>query len=171
MTHLSVSDDLGVTLPIKRFMLIEHCPPEWRALDLYLFRDDDVVFYVGQAGLAFARVWDHLRNGFRGRSLIGRFIWCNWPKSLNYHIELMSSRARRFAVLSHNRNAAEADLIQHWSPCFNEALNRQPTPLPNRYAPANAQLRCSRSLRQLRREAERAVKAEERQRWLTTPES
>jgi hypothetical protein len=171
MTHLSVSDDLEIALPVKRFLLIEQCPAEWRALDLYLFRDGDVVFYVGQSDLAFARVWEHLRQGFRGRSLMGRFIWCNWPRSLNYHIELLSSRARRFAPLSHNRNAAEAELIQHWSPCFNEALNRQPTLLPKHYTAPNAPLRCSRNLRQLMREAEHAVKMDERQRWLIAPES
>ena len=170
MSHLSISDDLVITLPLKRFLLIEHCPAEWRVLDLYLFRDDDIAFYVGQSDLAFARVWGHLRHGFRGRSLIGRFIWCNWPRSLNYHIELMSSCARRFEALRYNRNGAEAELIQHWSPCFNEALNRQPTPLPKHYTAPNAPLRCSRSLRQLMREAERAVKMEERQRWLTVPE-
>lgn len=170
MTPLAMSADLEIQLPVKRFLLIEHCPAEWRTLDLYLFRDDDIVFYVGQSGLAFARVWEHLRNGFRGRSPVGRFIWCNWPKSLNYQIELLSSHARHFAALNYNLNAAEAQLIEHWSPCFNEALNRQPTPLPNHYAAPNAQLHCSRSLRQLRREAERAVKMEERQHWLTALE-
>ena len=171
MTQQSVSHDLEIRLPLKRFLLIDHCPAEWRSLDLYLFRDDDLVFYVGQSELAFARVWDHLRNGFRGRSWVGRFIWCNWPRSLNYQIELLSARAARFAALSGDRHAAEAALIQHWSPCFNEALNRQPTPLPQGYVTPNAPLRCSRSLRQLTREAERAVKAEERQRWLSAPES
>lgn len=171
MSHLTINDELEITLPVKRYLLIEQCPAEWRTLDLYLFRDDAVVFYVGQSDLAFARVWEHLRQGFRGHSLIGRFIWCNWPQSLNYHIELLSSRARRFAAVSHNRLAAEAQLIQHWSPCFNEARNPQPTPLPQRYAAPNAPLRCSRSFRQLIREAERAVKFEERQQWLTESES
>ena len=170
MTHLPISPELDISLPVKRFLLLEQCPVEWRSLDLYLFRDEDVVFYVGQSGLAFGRVWEHLRQGFRGRSLVGRFIWCNWPRSLNYQIELLSSRAPRFAVLNYDLNAAEADLIQHWSPCFNEALNRQPKPLPTRYAAPNAPWRCSRNLRQLMREAERAVKADERQRWLTTSE-
>lgn len=171
MTPLSVSDELEIRLPVKQFLLIEQCPAEWRLLDLYLFRDNDIVFYVGQSGLAFTRVWEHLRNGFRGRSIVGRFIWCNWPMSMNYQIELMSSRAHRFAALHFNLNAAEADLIQQWSPCFNGALNGHPTPLPKQYVAPNARLRCSRSLRQLTREAERAVKMEERRRWLTVPES
>jgi hypothetical protein len=171
MTYLSVGDDWEVKLPLKRFLLIENCPSEWRGLDLYLFRDADIVFYVGQSRLAFARVWQHLRSGFHGHSLVGRFMWCNWPKSLSYQIELTSSHARRFAVFDHDLKAAEADLIHQWTPCFNEALNQQPTPLPEHYVRPNAPLRCSRSLRQLTREAERAVKMEERQRWLADQES
>lgn len=165
-----MSDDGVVTLPVKQFMLIEHCPPDWRGLDLYLFRDEDLVFYVGQSYVAFDRVWEHLRHGFRGRSVIGRFILTNWPKSLNYQIDLLSSQASQFAPLQYNLNLAEAELIQRWSPCFNQALNHQPTPLPNRYTLPSAPLRCSHSLNKLLREAERAVKVDERRRWLTVSE-
>jgi hypothetical protein len=164
MINPSVTEQ--ITLPLKRFMLIEQCPPQWHALDLYLFRDADVVFYVGQSSLAFERVWEHLRHGFRGRSLVGRFILCNWPTSLSYAIELISSQTERFATVGHERNAAEGYLIQHLAPCFNEALNKQPRPLPQHYALPNAKLRCSRSLNQLIREADRAVQADERRRWL-----
>jgi hypothetical protein len=159
-----------ITLPLKRFMLIEQCPLQWQALDLYLFRDEDIVFYVGQSALAFERVWEHLRSGFRGRSLVGRFILCNWPTSLSYSLELMSSQAEQFASVGHQRTAAEGYLIQHFAPCFNEALNKQPTPLPRRYTLPNAKLRCSRSLNQLIREADRAVQADERRRWLREKE-
>jgi len=47
-----------VTLALKKFMSIESSPPEWRGLDLYLFRDETVVFYVGQSHLVFDRVWN-----------------------------------------------------------------------------------------------------------------
>lgn len=33
-------------------------------MDLYAFRDEAVVFYVGQSQLAFSQVWDHLKSGF-----------------------------------------------------------------------------------------------------------
>jgi hypothetical protein len=56
-------------------------------------------------------------------------------------------------------------LIEHCAPCFNEALNRRPTPLPDRYAPPSAPLRCSRSPHKLIHEAERAVQADERARY------
>ncbi len=156
----------GIALPLKRFMLIERCPADWRALDLYVFRDEAAAFYVGQSYLAFDRVWDHLRNGFKGRSVIGRFILSNWPASLRFTIELLSSQSERFTRVDHDLDRAERDLIQHLAPCFNAALNSQPTPCPDRYAPLNAPLRCGRSLNKLIHEAERAVKADEQSRWL-----
>ncbi|MBP7687363.1 MAG: hypothetical protein KA765_05635 [Thermoflexales bacterium] len=166
MTPPSAVNPSGIALPLKRFMLIEHCPADWRALDLYVFRDEAVTFYVGQSYLAFDRVWDHLRNGFKGRSVIGRFILSNWPASLRFTIELLSSQSEQFAIVENDLDRAERDLIQHLSPCFNAALNSQPTPCPARYAPLNAPLRCGRSLNKLIHEAERAVKADEQSRWL-----
>jgi len=41
--------DQTITLPLKRFLLIEQCPPDWKSLDLYLFRDDSVAFCAGQS--------------------------------------------------------------------------------------------------------------------------
>jgi len=155
-----------IAISLKRFMIIEQCPLAWRALDLYLFRDEQVAFYVGQSYLAFARVWEHLRNGFKGRSVIGRFILCNWPTSLNFTIELISSKSELFSIVGNGLDAAERQLIQRLSPCFNESQNSQPTPLPSRYTLPNAKLRCSRSLNKLIHEAERAVKTEEKKFWL-----
>ncbi|RPJ21906.1 MAG: hypothetical protein EHM33_24905, partial [Chloroflexi bacterium] len=83
-----------VTLKLKQFILLEECPEEWKKLDLYMFRDENSVFYVGQSYIAFHRVWDHIKNGYKWRSDVGRFILCNWPKSMNYEIELLSSSAR-----------------------------------------------------------------------------
>ena len=73
----------GYAVSLKEFLLTEQrCPPEWRPFDLYLFRDDEVVFYVGQSYVAFDRVWRHILDGYKGRSVVGRFIHCNWPASL-----------------------------------------------------------------------------------------
>ncbi len=159
-------DHQGIAISLKRFMLVEQCPPAWRALDLYLFRDEQVVFYVGQSYLAFGRVWEHLRNGFKGRSIIGRFILCNWPASLSFTLELSSSKSEQFRIVGNDLDAAERQLIQRWSPCFNESHNSRPTPLPGRYLPPSAKLRCSRSLNKLMHEAERAVKMEDKKLWL-----
>jgi hypothetical protein len=155
-----------IVLPLKRFLVVPACPPEWRGFDLYLFRDGEVVFYVGQSYLAYDRVWQHITDGYKARSVVGRFILCNWPGSMRFTIELWSSQADRFAAIDHDLNAAERSLIEQYAPCFNEALNRQPTPLPDRYAPPSAPIRCSRSPNKLIHEAERAVQADERRAWL-----
>jgi hypothetical protein len=158
--------DEHVILPLKRFLLIHTCPDAWKELDLYLFRDEDVVFYVGQSQLAFARVWDHLLSGFKGHSMMGRFVWCNWPASMSFTVELSSSRFEQFVDVGHELNASERLLIQRWNPCFNISLNDQPSPLPACYLPPNAPFRRRRSFNALLHEAERAVKADEMQRWL-----
>ncbi len=152
-------------LPLKRFLLIEQCPEEWKGLDLYIFRDDAILFYVGQSHLAFARVWEHLLGGFKGHSIVGRFIWVNWPKSMSFTIELLSSVSEQFSSVGHDLNLAEQLLIQQWTPCFNVSLNPQPTAVPQTYLPPNVGLRRRRSLKQLIREAERAVQAEDNLRW------
>lgn len=153
-------------MPLKRFLLIEQCPADWKSLDLYLFRDEDVVFYVGQSYLAFARVWEHLLSGFKGHSIVGRFIWVNWPKSMNFSIELLSSQSGQFNDVQNDLNAAERVLIQHWLPCFNVSQNSQPTPVPDIYLPPNAPFRRRRSLNSLIHEAERAVQADDTKLWM-----
>ena len=160
----------NVAIPLKRFLLVEHCPEEWKDLDLYLFRDKDTVFYVGQSHLAFARVWEHLLSGFKGHSIVGRFVWCNWPTSMSFSIELLSSRSEQFVVVGNELSPAERLLIQHWSPCFNVSQNNKPTPVPNSYLPPNAPFRRRRSLTMLLYEAERAVKAEDTKLWIENME-
>jgi hypothetical protein len=91
-------NDSKVAIPLKRFLLNEQCPEAWKGMDLYLFRDETVVFYVGQSHFAFSRVWDHLLGGFHGHSIIGRFVWCNWPKSMSFTLELLSSQTEQFGV-------------------------------------------------------------------------
>lgn len=157
-----------VTISLKRFLLVEQCPTDWKGLDLYLFRDQDVVFYVGQSYLAFARVWEHLLNGFKGHSIVGRFIWCNWPTSMNFTIELLSSHSEQFNHVGNDLNTCERLLIQRWTPCFNISQNSQPTSLPTSYLPPNAPFRRRRSLNMLLHEAERAVKAEDTKLWMET---
>ena len=159
-------NDQKVSISLKRFLLIDQCPADWQGLDLYLFRDEATVFYVGQSHLAFARVWEHLLSGFKGHSMMGRFVWCNWPKSMKFTIELLSSRSEQFGLVGNGLSASERLLIQRWSPCFNISQNGQPTPLPTSYLPANAPFRRRRSLTVLLHEAERAVKAEDNQLWI-----
>lgn len=159
-----------VVISLKRFLLVEQCPAEWRNLDLYLFRDEEVRFYVGQSELAFGRVWEHLLSGFKGHSIIGRFVWCNWPTSMKFTIELLSSQSETFAGTGNDLNAAERALIEQWSPCFNVSLNSRPTPLPEAYLPPNTPFRRRQGLNKLIHEAERAVKAEDAELWLQSLE-
>ncbi len=155
-----------IVIPLKRFILIDQCPADWKIMDLYLFRDEEVVFYVGQSYLAFARVWEHLIGGFKGHSIVGRFIWNNWPASMKFTIELMSLQYEPLGVAANDLNAAERALIERWSPCFNVSLNNQPTPVPDRYRPPNAKIPVRKSLNRLIHEAERVVQAEETKRLI-----
>lgn len=99
--------DQTISLPLKRFLLIEQCPPDWKSLDLYIFRDDCAAFYAGQSRQAFSRVWEHLLGGFHGHSIMGRFLWVNWPRSMNITIERLSSRSSQFDAVGHDLNEAE----------------------------------------------------------------
>ena len=155
-----------VAIPLKRFLLVQQCPASWKGLDLYLFRDENVVFYVGQSYLAFARIWEHLLGGFKGHSTVGRFVWCNWPTSMNFTIELLSSQSEQFGDVGNELSASERYLIQRWSPCFNISHNNQATPLPTSYLPPNAPFRRRRGLNMLIHDAERAVKADDTKLWL-----
>lgn len=156
-----------VAIPVKEFLLTEQCcPPEWQPFDLYLFRDDETTFYVGQSQLAFDRVWRHILDGYKGRSVVGRFILCNWPASMRFTVELLSSRTEQFDNVGHELNAAERRLIESSSPCFNITLNNQPTPLPARYAPPGQRITAPRSLTRLVNEARMAVQAGRRRTWL-----
>ena len=159
-------NDQKIVIPLKKFLLIEQCPLDWKHLALYLLLDEQVVFYVVQSYLAFARVWDHLKAGFHGHSIPGRFIWVNWPASMKFTIELISSQFEEFDAVGNDLLAAERQLIQQWTPCFNVSQNSQPTPVPSCYLPYNARLRCRHSLNKLIYQAERAVKADESALWV-----
>lgn len=151
-----------VAVPLKNFILTaELCPDAWKDFDLYLFRDEKVVFYVGQSHCAFIRVWEHIKGGFKGHSLAGRFLLNNWPVSMKFTIVLMDSTSGQFAEVGNDRNAAERLLIERWTPCFNISLNSQPTPIPIYYLPPNAKPRFRRSLTRMLYEAARVVQAEE----------
>lgn len=148
-----------VALPLKEFLTITNCPERWKPLDLYLVRDDMVVFYVGQSQCAFGRVWEHLRGGPHGHSILGRFVLCNWPKSGRFTVEMLSSQSPRFQPVRHQLDAAERSLIEAFTPCFNVSLNHQPAPLPECYLPPNAPIKHLKNLRRMIREASYASRA------------
>jgi hypothetical protein len=166
MEKQPAADSPDVAITVKRFLQVEECPLEWRRLNLYLFRDAQVVFYAGQSHLAFVRVWEHFVQGYKARSVVGRFILANWPESMRFTIELMSSSSSRFSPVGNEINAAEFSLIEQYAPCFNEAMNSNPTPVPEHYRPYNGPLRCSRNIKHLIRDAGYIIKAEDKKAWL-----
>ncbi len=146
MTDESSSNAISITVSLRQFLALTICPPRWKAYNLYLFRDDQVTFYVGQSYCAFDRVWEHLKGGPKGHSTVGRFILVNWPRSGDFTIELMRSPSERL-------DDAEQALIEELHPCFNVALNGQPTVLPAGYLPMNAPIKYLKNLRRMMREA------------------
>lgn len=148
----------GVRLTVKRFLTLHTCPAQWVHHDLYLLHHGGVVFYVGQSECAYARLWTHLQDGFKGRSLVGKFVRNNWPRSMNFTVELLRSQDPAFAALDHRRDAVERLLIQRLHPCFNDVHNGQPTPLPAHYRPPQASVAYPRHLGKMMREAEQALR-------------
>lgn len=156
----------SVTLPLKALLQIEHCPAEWQRLNLYLIRDEAVAFYVGQSYVAFHRVWEHFYDGFKGRSLLGRLIVCNWPMSMRFTVELMSSRTACLASVEHDLNRSEQLLIQQYTPCLNTTMNPQPAPLPDRYFSPYTSLKFRRHPKRCIQQAAQAIQAEREKAWL-----
>ena len=136
-----MSNLLHISLPLREFLLVEKCPYEWQRLDLYLLRDEQTTFYVGQSLSAFARVWDHFYAGFKARSVMGRFIVVNWPVSMRFTLEMMDARDARFAHVGHDLDLAEQALISQHRPCLNTTHNPYPSPLPAGYFPPLTPLR------------------------------
>lgn len=155
-----------VTLSLKEFLVIEKCPPEWLGLNLYLFRDDQTAFYIGQSERAYERAWQHIHDAYKGRSVIGRFILCNWPASMHFTLEFYHAAHPCFTEVEYNLNAAEKQLIEQWQPCFNVIANPTPSPLPGCYLPPDAHPRHLRRLGTMRNEARAYLRAEKRRETL-----
>ncbi len=151
---------------VKQFIQLEECPEDLKKLDLYVIREENSVFYVGQSYCAFERVWDHIKNGYKWRSDVGRFILCNWPKSMNYEIELLSSSSLEFASVGNDLLRAEEMLIKMYKPCFNVSQNDDPSPIPAGYLPPSAAIRCSRSLRGLQYQAQQSMRTDQKKKWI-----
>ena len=156
----------SIKVPVKQFILLDDCPPSWREMDLYVIRDENCVFYVGQSYQAFNRVWDHIKSGYKARSEVGLFILCNWPKSLSLEIELLSSHSEEFDCVDHDLLRAEQLLIKRHRPCFNISQNSDPSPIPGCYAAPSSAIRSPRSLTRMRYQAEQALLNEERKKWM-----
>ena len=143
----------SLILPLRRFLVVENCPPEWEHFDLYLFRDEETTFYVGQSHTAFNRVWSHIYDGWKGRSLVGSFVLMNWPRALHFAVELYDSQSERFQSVENDLNRAQQMLITQHRSCFNNIHNPHPTPLPVEYNLPIVRVRHPRNPKAMIREA------------------
>lgn len=146
-----------ISVVLSKFLTITECPARWKLFDLYLIRDAQVAFYAGQSYCAFERVWDHLKAGIHGHSIVGRFVLCNWPKSGRFLVDLLNSQSPQFTGVGNDLDAAERSIIEAYSPCFNVVLNNQPATIPAGYLPPNASIKHWKNFRRMLREAEFAA--------------
>lgn len=158
---LQLGDISSVALPVMQFLTLTTCPAEWIHHDLYVFRDESVAFYVGQSDCAFARVWTHLQDGFKGRSLVGKFIRNNWPRAMRFTIDLVRADSCVFQPVQHHRDAAERILITALRPCFNDTHNAKPNALPVHYVAPQETVAYPRNMGKMMREADHAFRREQ----------
>jgi len=155
-----------IEVSIKQLLVNEKCPEEWKDYDLYEIYDEEVSFYVGQSYIAFNRIIEHIRNGYKARSDVGRFILCNWPKSMNYRVRMLSSKSEEFTDVGNDVLKAEEKLINTRKPCFNNVQNEQPTKLPERYLSPSSIIRCSRKFTIIVKQAESSIILDKKLKWI-----
>lgn len=122
---------------------------------LYLVRDEEVVFYVGQVLNPVERLESHVGLHWRrSKSLFGKLFERYHPGSLEWRVELyrladcadlleqyimpeLPSYTLELyydpARLAGSITWAERALIRHHRPCLNDRSNPNPTLLPERY--------------------------------------
>jgi hypothetical protein len=115
--------------------LDDHC--------LYLVRDCDVVFYVGQSREPVNRLWSHLGRGWgawsqNSPSALGVLIADNLPAARSWQVEFLtpgevSGLAVKGYASDWDIDKAERSLIKEHRPCLNVANNNNPSSLPERY--------------------------------------
>ena len=117
---------------------------------LYIVRDGDIVFYVGQSTDPLYRLQAHLGLISQSdHSLFGIFIKANAPASYQWTYELWKPeeckpyvQLYRIATFpgrwytmpeAFDVDEAEEGLIKFFHPCFNSRENIRPNRLPERY--------------------------------------
>lgn len=116
---------------------------------LYMIRDGETVFYVGQAGNPYNRFLSHIEGfGGNGPSHVGEFLFANAPRSGAWLFEQYTIEECRPFVEEYRAtffkapralgdyfglDEAEKSLIKHYRPCLNTAMNPNPLPIPEQY--------------------------------------
>lgn len=100
---------------------------------IYIFRDGEHVFYVGQSIDIGRRLHEHLLS----TAQVGDLVRLNWPKSLSWQVEIMTVEECQPYVLreypkstSMWLDTAERVLIRYYHPSLNGKLNFSPSKLP-----------------------------------------
>jgi hypothetical protein len=121
---------------------------------LYLVRDGDVIFYIGQSRSPLNRLQEHMGETSRGGlSMLGMLIKAQapasyeWTYELRKPVECIEYAEEYYRSLfpdavslftdtfreTLDLDEAEIALIYHFKPCLNARGNPNRTPLPERY--------------------------------------
>lgn len=99
---------------------------------IYIIRDDDLIFYIGQSKNVIRRLQEHmgLNIGFGIKeSNTGRFINANLSRSRKWQIDLLTLEDCKtytvFNISAGSVSQAEAELINLLYPCLNQQLNKR----------------------------------------------
>lgn len=101
---------------------------------IYILRDTETVFYVGQSINPFGRLQEHLGLTSVAPSLISEFIRENAPASGVWLIEPYTlEECSEIVGKCRDVDDTEEALINLYHPYFNIAANPDPAPLPTHY--------------------------------------
>jgi hypothetical protein len=111
---------------------------------IYLIRDGETIFYIGQSVSPLDRLQGHLGQDWHQQvSAVGRCIQKNAPDSDQWTIELYTLQDCGPFVQKHYEcfgglrmydvSIAEQSMIQLFCPCLNDRHNPHPAPLPGQY--------------------------------------
>ena len=131
MTTITVADVINNTLS----------ETGWSHFRLYVFRDCDLVLYVGQTSQNITdRLEEHLGLTYRNESQVGRLVEENAPESYSWCIDLRTLDECVPIIQRHfpesrgiDINHAERALILEFSPSLNAQSNPHPCRLPSKY--------------------------------------
>jgi len=102
---------------------------------VYIFRDEDAVFYIGKSNNPLRRLWQHLAPeilgswdaGWSKATDIGRFVAANLPEARGWYVDLLTLKDCEqytvFCLQSLCVDDAEANLIHLLQPSLNREFN------------------------------------------------
>ena len=145
-----------LVLTVKEFLETDNInePPD---AFIYLVRDGDIIFYVGQSRNLAQRISEHLGHGRKSASDLGELILGNMPDSENWIIEFHTIKdcsgkvkehygidysqytlddfCRSEMLLKTAIDFSEIVMINDCRPCLNVTYNANRTALPLKYIP------------------------------------